>query len=119
MFARVTLLEIDTLRIDVATALEQYKQEILPLLRQQPGYAGIFMLSNDQGSGAVITLWETEEAADVRQTGGFYSGVLERFTTIFKAPPGRERYEVSFVDVPPGSPLGSLVGSSLASPPGG
>ena len=51
MFARVTQLEIDTLRIDVATAIAQYEQDILPLLKQQPGYGGILMLANDQGAG--------------------------------------------------------------------
>jgi hypothetical protein len=117
VFARVTQLEIDTLRIDVATAIAQYEKDILPLLKQQPGYAGILMLSNDQGAGVVISLWETEEAADIRDTGGFYSEVLEHFTTIFRAPPGRERYEVSMVDVPPGSPFTAMLDSPTSASP--
>ncbi len=37
MHSRVTLLEIDVLRVDVDAAVERYRQEIIPQLRVQPG----------------------------------------------------------------------------------
>jgi hypothetical protein len=41
MFARVTLFEIDTLRISTSEALEQFKERIVPAAQKQKGYAGL------------------------------------------------------------------------------
>jgi hypothetical protein len=100
MYARVTQLEIDSLRIDVADALQIYKRDVVPALEEQPGYCGALVLVTPEGKGQVTTLWQTEEQADASATPGFYASVLERFVTFFRAPPGRERYEVVFADIP-------------------
>lgn len=100
MYARVTQIEIDTVRIDTETAVRLYEGEVLPDLRRQPGYAGVLVLANPEGTGAVLTFWETAEAADTAGTSGFYAEVLEKFTTIFRSPPGRGRYEVAFAELP-------------------
>jgi len=100
VFARVTQIEIDTMRIDTDTAVHTYTSEIVPELRRQPGYAGVLVLANPEGTGTVITFWETAEAADTAAPTGFYAEVLEQFTTIFRAPPGRSRYEVAFAELP-------------------
>lgn len=100
MYARVTQLEIDTLRIDTDSAVKVYESEVVPDLRKQPGYAGVLVLANPEGTGAVITFWETPEAADASAPTGFYAELLEKFTTIFKSPPGRGRYEVRLVELP-------------------
>ncbi len=95
MYARVTLLEIDTVRIDMDAALERYKALMLPRLREQPGYRGVFVLSTPEGKGAVITLWDTAEQAATSDTG-FYAHELGSFATFFRSPPGRDSYEVVF-----------------------
>jgi hypothetical protein len=102
MFARVTLLEIDTLRIDMPSAIALFERDVLPQLRQQPGYGGVLVLTTGDGSAALVSLWDTEHAASADAVRGFYPETLERFTTIFRAPPGRERYEVSLSDLPRG-----------------
>jgi hypothetical protein len=94
------LLEIDTLRMDRDAAVALFEREILPELRSQPGYAGVLVMSTPDGAGALLSFWESAEAADVATPTGFYPEVLERYMTIFKAPPGRERYELSFAEVP-------------------
>ncbi|HEU4947291.1 MAG TPA: hypothetical protein VFT31_09065 [Kribbella sp.] len=104
MFTRLTLLEIDTLRIDTESAVELFKQEVMPELHRQPGYAGVLVMSTPYGHGAIISFWETAEAADAAGSTGFYPEVLERYTTIFKAPPGRERYEVALAELPTVAP---------------
>ena len=38
MYARVTMLEIDPLRIDIEDAVALYSRDVLPELREQPGY---------------------------------------------------------------------------------
>lgn len=100
MWARVTQLEIDTLRIDTDSAVRTYESEIVPDLRAQPGYAGVLVLANPEGTGTIITFWETLEQAETSGPTGFYADVLAKFTTIFKSPPGRGRYEVRFAELP-------------------
>jgi hypothetical protein len=100
VYARITQIEIDTLRIDTDSAVELYRSQILPDLRNQPGYAGVLVLANPEGTGAVVTFWETPESADSSGTTGFYAEVLEKFTTIFKTPPGRGHYEVALAELP-------------------
>jgi len=97
MYSRVTSLEIDPVRISVEGALARYREEILPRLREEEGYEGILMMATPEGQGLVVTLWATE--ADARR-GNIHSEAIERFTTVFKAPPGREQYEVMFAEAP-------------------
>ena len=37
MYARVTLLEIDTLRISVDEALDHFRGSVVPAMQEQPG----------------------------------------------------------------------------------
>ena len=63
MYARLTLLEIDTVRVSVDDALELYKSEVVPRLRDEPGYCGAFVMSTPEGKGAVMTMWESRIVA--------------------------------------------------------
>lgn len=100
MYTRLTLLEIDTVRIDMPAAVERFRAEVLPELHQQPGYAGVLVMATPEGAGAVLSFWETPEAADAAGSSGFYADVLERYTTIFRSPPGRERYQIALAELP-------------------
>ena len=99
MYARVTLVEIDTLRIGVADAVATFDREVLPHLRGQAGYRGALVLATPEGRGIILTLWDTEGDAS---PGAGYAETLERYMTIFRAPPGREGYEVALADLPQG-----------------
>lgn len=98
MYSRVTLLEIDTTRIDLDAALGLYREHVLPGLREQEDYAGVVVLTTPEGKAMLISFWETDESA--RDASGFAAAELERYMTIFKAPPGREQYEVVLADLP-------------------
>jgi hypothetical protein len=98
MYSRVTLLEIDTVRTGVDEAVELFKTEVLPQLRAQDGYEGAVVLATPEGKGMILTVWETEAAA--ARTAGFATEVLERYMALYKAPPGRELYEVAFAEMP-------------------
>lgn len=104
MYARLTLLEIDTVRVPMDAALRVYLDEALPEVRNQPGYAGVLVLTTPEGSGAVLTFWDTAEAAEASATTGFYPELLDRYVTMFRSPPGRERYEVEFAELPTTTP---------------
>jgi heme-degrading monooxygenase HmoA len=105
MHARVTLLEIDPVRIAMDDAVEVFRGEVLPALREQPGFAGVVVLDTDEGKGLLVSFWETAEAAEAGASTGFYPEVLERYMTLFRSPPGRERYHVALAELP-----GALVG---------
>ena len=97
MFARVTQLEIDVLRTSVEEAAGRFDAEVLPELRRRPGFLGAMVLANPAGLGTVITFWEREEDAAPDER---YDAVLARYVTLFRAPPGREVYEVLLADLP-------------------
>jgi heme-degrading monooxygenase HmoA len=98
MYSRITLFEMDTLRFDLDDAVERFNDLVLPALRQQPGYAGVYVLVNPDGKGLVMTLWESEEEATAGIRSGFYAAQVEKFVTVFRAPPGREGYDVVLAD---------------------
>jgi hypothetical protein len=100
------LLEIDTLRISLDEALSQFEELVMPRLREQPGFAGVYALTTDEGRAMLITFWETAEQADASGEAGWYPEVLAQFTTLFRSSPGRERYQVVLAEPPVVSPTG-------------
>lgn len=104
MYSRVTLLEFDPIRFDVGATLQQFEELVLPELQTQPGYEGALVLANDDAKGMVLTLWASKEDADVGLASGFWAAQVERFVTLFAAPPGREGYEVVYADTPSFAP---------------
>lgn len=100
MFARTTLLEVDTLRISVREAFNVFSQSVLPHLQQQPGFRGCYALTTDEGRAMLISFWDTADQADASGDTGWYPEALARHTTMFRSPPGRERYEVALAIVP-------------------
>jgi hypothetical protein len=103
MYSRVTLLEVDTLRVDLDEAVELFRGAVLPRLRELEGYEGVLVLATPEGKGLLMSLWDSEEAAEA--STAFAAGELERYVTMFRAPPGREQYEVMFAETP-GVPVG-------------
>ena len=100
MVARVTLAEIDAVRTNVSAAIEKFKQSVLPALQEQDGYEGAYVLLSPEGKALVLTFWESDEAARASRLSGFYAEQVEKFVTVFRAPPGREAYEVVAADAP-------------------
>ena len=98
MYARVTLLTIDTDRFAVPDAVAELRRHTLPVLHAQPGYRGLYVLATPEGKGLLLSLWENEDQAAIDTGSGFYSEELAHFTTMFRSPPGRDRYEVVLVD---------------------
>jgi heme-degrading monooxygenase HmoA len=98
MYSRVTLLEIDTLRISIAEAVDFFKAEVLPRVREQDGYQGVVILATPEGKGMIVSIWETQDAA--ANAAALASEALEQSMALFKSPPGREYYEVAFAETP-------------------
>jgi heme-degrading monooxygenase HmoA len=100
MVARVTLADIDTLRISIEEAVERFRELVVPPLRDEPGYRGLYALTTPEGQALVMTLWESEAEAEAGLASGFYARQLEQFVTFYRAAPGRTHYEVVVEDRP-------------------
>jgi heme-degrading monooxygenase HmoA len=98
MYSRVTLLEIDTLRADIDDAVDRFETEVLPRLREQPGYEGVAVMVTPEGKGMVVSFWENEDA--VTASADFAASAVEEFVTIYRSPPGREHYRVALAELP-------------------
>ena len=100
MYARATLFEIDTVRLDLDAAVERFGDSVLPELREQPGFEGVYVLATSEGKGLVLSLWDSAEDADTALRQGFYAAQIDKFVTVFRAPPGREGYDVLLAEAP-------------------
>ncbi len=100
MFARVTLFEIDMLRVSLDDALDQFKALIVPEARKLEGYEGMYVMRTPEGKGLIMSLWASEEAATAGVTSGYYDEQVAKFMALFRAPAGRENYEVVFAEAP-------------------
>ena len=100
MVARVTLAEIDAVRMSVARAVEQFEESVIPELQQEPGYQGCYVLTTPEGKALAITFWTDDEAAERSLASGLYAAQVDKFVTLMRTPPGREAYDVSIADVP-------------------
>ena len=63
MYSRVTLLEIDTMRVDIDDAAALFRAHVAPGLSEQEGYEGAVALVTPEGKGMIITFWDTEDGA--------------------------------------------------------
>lgn len=98
MYSRVTLLDIDTLRVGVDEIVERFETEILPRVREMPGYEGVTVLVTPEGKGMIVSFWDTEEA--VEASAGLAATAVEEFVTLYRSPPGREHYRVAYAEMP-------------------
>jgi heme-degrading monooxygenase HmoA len=102
MVARVTLAEIDPVRQNPRRAIERFESELIPALQQQEGYEGCYVLLSEEGKVLVISLWSSDEAARATRLSGFYQAQIEKMSgfVVYRAPPGREAYEVVVAEAP-------------------
>jgi heme-degrading monooxygenase HmoA len=100
MVARVTLAEIDAVRMSVARAVEFFEESVMPDLRNEPGYEGCYVLTTPEGKALVMSFWTDDEAADRSLASGLYATQVDKFVTLLRTPTGRETYEVSVADAP-------------------
>jgi heme-degrading monooxygenase HmoA len=100
MFARVTLFDIDTLRISVDDALELFKKLVVPEATKREGYKGMYVIRTPEGKGMIISFWSSKEAAMTGVLSGYYDDQVKKFLTFYRSAPGREHYDVVLEDMP-------------------
>ena len=102
MIAGATIAEIYPIRTSIDQAVELFRDSVVPALREQDGYEGVYVLVSPEGKALALTFWTDEAAADEGLAGGrsFYAEQVEKFITIYRSPPGRETYDVVIADAP-------------------
>jgi heme-degrading monooxygenase HmoA len=100
MYSRVTPFELDTVRLDLDDAIARFDDLVVPALREQVGFEGVYVLVNPDGKGLVLSLWASREDAEAGLRSGFYEAQIERFVTVFRSPAGREGYDVVVAEAP-------------------
>jgi heme-degrading monooxygenase HmoA len=102
LIARVALGEVDTVSTSTDDAVAVFREAVVPAFRKQDGYGGCYLLLSDEGMALVISLWETDDAADAGIAGGrsVFDEQIQRFTAVYRSPPGRETYRVAVTDTP-------------------
>ncbi|HEX6662502.1 MAG TPA: hypothetical protein VF025_02410 [Gaiellaceae bacterium] len=102
MIARVLEGEIDAVRMSLDDAVDVVRGSVVPALRNQQGYEGMYLLLTDEGKALAISLWTTEEAAEAGTVDSrpLYEDEIEKFTAIYGTAPGRETYRVALADTP-------------------
>jgi len=102
MVARTTLAEIDAVRMSVDAAVELFRGSVVPALHEQEGFEGVYVLLSPEGKALVLTFWDSEETAEAGLAGdrSFYEEQVGKFVTLYRAPPGRETYEVVLAEAP-------------------
>jgi heme-degrading monooxygenase HmoA len=100
MFTRVTLFEIDTLRISLDDALELFKKLVVPEAQKREGYKGMYVMRTPEGKGLIVSFWASKETAMSGLSSGYYDDQVKKFVTFYRSPPGREHYELVFSEDP-------------------
>jgi heme-degrading monooxygenase HmoA len=93
MYARLTRLQVRLERFD--HSINIFKESVLPALRKQLGFRGIFLFTNSKtGEGLTLSLWNSEEDAIESEKNHYYQEQLVKVMGFLTAPPVREGYEV-------------------------
>jgi heme-degrading monooxygenase HmoA len=94
MHARVTTVQLRPDTLDAS--IDLYQQELLPVIKAQPGYQGVYLFTDRAtGNGVSITLWTSEADAQAYETSGIYRQLVAKLASNFAAPPTLATYDVS------------------------
>ena len=58
MIARVLEGEVDAVRMSLDDAVDVVRGSVVPVLRDQEGYGGMYLLPTDEGKALAISLWK-------------------------------------------------------------
>ena len=100
MYARMTMFHVDPKDINLDIAQGVFERLVVPEMRKQPGYEGCYLLRTEHGRGAVVSLWESEDAAISSETSGYYAEQLAKLMPLLGRSPGVDTFRVAFADHP-------------------
>ena len=83
MYSRVTLFTLDAVRFRAPCRNRAPTSWVLPALRDQPGYEGVYVLVNPNGNGLVLSLWRRSRTHRRACVPASYAAQLDKFVTLF------------------------------------
>jgi len=93
MFARLTIMEGDTDRID--EGIELYRDSVVPAAKSQKGFREILLLVDRKTGKAIsIALWDSKEDAIANEKSRYYQEQVLKGVQFYTKQPIREGYEV-------------------------
>jgi heme-degrading monooxygenase HmoA len=94
MHARAVNIQFQPGRIAEANRIVE--DAILPVLKEQKGFKGQFLLTQrDTGKAISINLWETEADLTAFESSPLYGELMGKLAAVLAGPPAGDRYEVS------------------------
>ncbi len=97
MFVRQTVIHTEAGKIDEAAKL--FEESVIPAFRSQKGYRGAFFISDrETGKSICVSLWDSEQDAQVNEQSHIYQEQLIKFMKYFTLNPIREGYELLVQD---------------------
>ena len=94
MHARVVSMEV--LPMNVAEAVRIYRDSVVPAAKEEQGFMGALLLTDDYtGESVSISMWKSEDDMHASEASGFYHRKLDQLDALFISPPVRKHYEVS------------------------
>jgi hypothetical protein len=89
MHARVTSLQFEIAKFDQAIKL--FRESIVPAAKEQPGYRGLFLLTDrNTGKALSLALWATEKDAHDNEQSGYYQDQSDKLMDFVISPPIRK-----------------------------
>lgn len=97
MFARV--ISVRVRHGAVAEVARIYQERVVPAARSQPGFKGAILLVN-QGTDKIIsiTFWESQEALEAGEAGGYLVTQFARLADYAAGSPVRENFQVKVME---------------------
>ena len=95
LYARVTNVRFQP---EMRTEVAHVAQGLTPILRKQRGFKGLQVLTDpDAGEGFIITLWETEDAAEAGEAGSSYIGQMSMMSSFLYGRLAPKTYELDIL----------------------
>ena len=94
MYAQVSKVQVNPGKVEEATRI--FKEQVLPLVREQQGFRRFYLLVNkEENKILVANIWDREADINALSENGFYQSQVAKFANVFAEPPEREVFEVA------------------------
>jgi heme-degrading monooxygenase HmoA len=94
MFARVGTFQLQPGKME--EGIQIYRDSVIPAARQQQGFKGAFLLTDQNSNKAItITLWETKADMSAGEVSGYLREQLAKAISVLTAGPVLEAFEVA------------------------
>jgi heme-degrading monooxygenase HmoA len=95
MFARLTFISVK--QESVADLKKTYNEEVIPVVRNQKGNIGIWLLepTNTDDEFVSLTEWTSETEANAYESSGTYRTLVDKLKDKYKSKPVLKTYNVA------------------------